>query len=285
MKSTNLLNLLCPLLSAWVLLSICALSAYAQQGHELISKSKYVATYQMVYLTDTIEGTKKDDRFMLQIAEDGLSRWVSEYSYRIDSIYTLPDALKIIRAEIREAFSQNKLPNSKRSSEYIYKNYPKGEVTVTDYIVLQDYIYSDQLHPQEWELKDSIQMVQGYECHLASTIFRGREWYAWYAPELPLDNGPWKLGGLPGLILEAYDAHRHYHYSLIGFEEKAVNIYFGLRFDWERNIKQREKVSRIEFLRAKASESLKMSMQMESLGIAWDASNARPFDLLERDYR
>lgn len=50
----------------------------------------------------------------------------------------------------------------------------------------------------------------GYQCRLAKTRYKGRTWSAWYAEDIPLDAGPWKLGGLPGLILRAYDADSFY---------------------------------------------------------------------------
>jgi GLPGLI family protein len=37
------------------------------------------------------------------------------------------------------------------------------------------------------------------------THFKGRGYTAWYAPSITNMEGPWKLGGLPGMILEAYD--------------------------------------------------------------------------------
>ena len=41
--------------------------------------------------------------------------------------------------------------------------------------------------------------------------FRGRLYTAWYYPDIPLPIGPWKLQGLPGIILEAYDAEAFFH--------------------------------------------------------------------------
>jgi hypothetical protein len=41
------------------------------------------------------------------------------------------------------------------------------------------------------------------ECKKATTNFRGRYWEAWYTEEIPIGQGPWKLCGLPGMILKA----------------------------------------------------------------------------------
>lgn len=270
-----------------LVLCLSFVNLFAQEGHKLIGKSRYVATYKLVCQTDTIEGATKDDRFMLQISDNEMSRWVSEYSYRMDSICALPNGKKIWCREIESAFAKNGRPDGKRSKEYIYQNYPeRGDVTVTDAVAMQWYDYNDDLHPQVWEVQDSLRIIDGYECYLATTDFRGRHWYAWFTTEIPIDNGPWKLGGLPGLILEAYDQNNHYHYSLLGFEQKEMHIYYALPIDlFDKTVGTIEKTDRIKLLRAKATEDLKISMQLESMGIRVNESESKPYDLQERDYR
>ncbi|RQE01044.1 GLPGLI family protein, partial [Prevotella intermedia] len=43
----------------------------------------------------------------------------------------------------------------------------------------------------------------GMECKKATTNFRGRYWEVWYTEDIPISQGPWKLCGLPGMILKA----------------------------------------------------------------------------------
>ena len=60
------------------------------------------------------------------------------------------------------------------------------------------YLYFSEETPQQtWEMQDSTKQVLGYTCQLATARFRGRLWYAWFTLDIPIDNGPWKLGGLP----------------------------------------------------------------------------------------
>ncbi len=54
----------------------------------------------------------------------------------------------------------------------------------------------------QWKILDEKKMIDVYECQKATTTFRGRNYEAWYALKIPISNGPWKLHGLPGLILE-----------------------------------------------------------------------------------
>ncbi|WP_304038501.1 GLPGLI family protein [Mesonia mobilis] len=54
----------------------------------------------------------------------------------------------------------------------------------------------------KWKLIDDCKTILGYECFKAETPFRGRVYEVWYTPEIPIQNGPYKFHGLPGLILE-----------------------------------------------------------------------------------
>ena len=56
-----------------------------------------------------------------------------------------------------------------------------------------------------WELHSETKTIGEFECHKASCSFRGREYQAWYTPEIPIFLGPWKLHGLPGLVMEVRD--------------------------------------------------------------------------------
>lgn len=58
---------------------------------------------------------------------------------------------------------------------------------------------------QDWKVGKRTRKIGGYECIRAETTFRGREYIAWFSPEIPFDMGPWKFNGLPGLIMEVGD--------------------------------------------------------------------------------
>ena len=66
-----------------------------------------------------------------------------------------------------------------------------------------------------WSFKDSTKMVGNYITQKATTHFRGRSYTVWFSHEIPVPFGPWKLHGLPGLILQAYDQNRNVYFSAI----------------------------------------------------------------------
>lgn len=102
--------------------------------------------------------------------------------------------------------------------EFIFKNYPtKGTWTVYNRFDLQAWQYSEEISSPEWNLTDSICTILGYDCQMAETFYKGRHWTAFFSIDLPFPEGPWKLNGLPGLILKAFCTNNDYSYE-------AVNI-------------------------------------------------------------
>lgn len=66
--------------------------------------------------------------------------------------------------------------------------------------------------------------ILGYKCRSAKCIFRGREWTAWYSDEIPVADGPWKFGGLPGFIMEISDVGSQYRFVCVGINSKAERL-------------------------------------------------------------
>ncbi len=78
--------------------------------------------------------------------------------------------------------------------------------------------YTDTLYPMQWELGSEKKLIDSLQCYKATTFFKGRNYIAWYCPAISIPNGPWKLGGLPGLIIEAYDENKDLHFFLKSFK-------------------------------------------------------------------
>lgn len=57
-----------------------------------------------------------------------------------------------------------------------------------------------------WEIKSKFKdSILNFNCTKAIGKFRGRVYTVWFTQEIPVKFGPWKLQGLPGLILKAED--------------------------------------------------------------------------------
>lgn len=83
-------------------------------------------------------------------------------------------------------------------------------------------VYVQEPRPQhDWQLNDGTKEVAGLTCKSATTVFRGRTYTCWYTSEIPLPFGPWKLAGLPGLILEAASEDGAYKVTAVSIEFPA----------------------------------------------------------------
>jgi GLPGLI family protein len=63
----------------------------------------------------------------------------------------------------------------------------------------------DTLQKIDWLLVNESKKIGEYECFKAKCNYKGRSYTAWYTLEIPVSYGPWKLNGLPGLILMAFE--------------------------------------------------------------------------------
>jgi len=260
---------------------------YAQKS---IDKTRLKCQYTFVSSTDTIEKKTRDDILILQIGGK-FSKCFSYYSDQVDSIYALPNYYEIMKQQLNYAFSKKDLNTNdyahKREKAYIYKNYPEGKMTVTDGLSMQDYIYTDDLNAQEWQIEDSIKIILNYPCQKATCDFRGRKWTAWFTPDIPISDGPWKFGGLPGLIMEVSDHGGHYLFTITGLEKKeGESIVFSKTYVGSKRF---EKTNRVSFLKAKKKYLMDMSgfIEMET-GVDLGSSASTKimhYDLIEKDYR
>jgi|GEM_PF-1679690 len=91
-------------------------------------------------------------------------------------------------------------------NEEIFINKSNSTLQTAARIGFKNYHFSIPLPAINWKLSTDTKMILGYNCQKAVGDFGGRAFEAWFSPELPYAFGPWKLNGLPGLILAANDS-------------------------------------------------------------------------------
>lgn len=110
----------------------------------------------------------------------------------------------------------------------LFIGYPDGELSSFDKVAPNRFFYTEPLPDFKWELSDDTLNVSGYLCQKAVGEYAGRTWTAWYSEDVPASFGPWKLRGLPGMILKAEDSGGIFSFTCVGLMLREASIkYFS----------------------------------------------------------
>lgn len=85
---------------------------------------------------------------------------------------------------------------------FFVKRYFENTIYLNTKVLNQKTFYvKDTLNCMKWTITDDTASILNQKCFVAKTNFRGRNYTAFYSNEITVPDGPWKFGGLPGLIL------------------------------------------------------------------------------------
>jgi GLPGLI family protein len=102
-----------------------------------------------------------------------------------------------------------------------YFQYPNDHKLVRKEFLFGNFIVTGSLPVIDWHITGDTTTLGALHCQKATGHFGGRDYIAWFCPDLPLHIGPWELNGLPGVIVEAYDVKKEVQFLFDGVE-KAV---------------------------------------------------------------
>lgn len=85
----------------------------------------------------------------------------------------------------------------------VYADYVNKKMITREMLQSQYYIVPDTIIAIVWEITREQKIIAKQKCTKAVGNYRGRNYQVWFSPEIPVSYGPWKLSGLPGLIVEA----------------------------------------------------------------------------------
>jgi GLPGLI family protein len=117
----------------------------------------------------------------------------------------------------------------------IYINYPENKTTVIDNAKgeIKYFEYVEDFDIPKWTIHSETQTILSHPCKKATCRFRGRDYVAWYATDIPISRGPYKFAGLPGLILKIADTENLYGFECIAIEKTAALIHKDKKEDIE----------------------------------------------------
>lgn len=157
------------------------------------------------------------------------SKYFNEISLWTDSLESTPEGAAQLE-EIIRASCMTEHPDGypiwdftkgpvKNIYTYVFNNPAEEMLTVYDQWSDELMYYTEPTDEIQWALvPDSTAEVLGYNCMMAETDYHGRHWTAWFTTDIPLGYGPWKLHGLPGLILKA-EADGGFSFTATGLQK------------------------------------------------------------------
>lgn len=141
------------------------------------------------------------------------------YFFRGEGIHDLPSNGKTVEKLFVKA--------SDTVRRYVFKNLGKNEMffeSDLDMIFREAKVFSDTLHNFSWIISGEVKKIDSFACVKATTTWRGRNYTAWFTESIPVSNGPWKFGGLPGLIVEIYDTDKVSYWRLAQIRQTSVFV-------------------------------------------------------------
>lgn len=183
---------------------------------EVIDHALFKVEYKMTMVEDTLANKPPLTETMILDVGNTTSLYYSYTQHISDSV---------LREDVRKNVSQEELRKhatqfgSGKISYRIYKNYPAGKVTTLDKIGISKFRCEEENEQPQWTLLPDTATILSYLCHKAGCHFKGRNYEAWYTMELPRSEGPWKLFGLPGLIIKAQDSQNYFLFECTGVEQ------------------------------------------------------------------
>ena len=223
-------------ISGFIFISLFAVTVSAQYAvrravsnetvnTENIDNVQFVVQYQVKIISDTLNKEDVIDELMVLKAGSKSSVFYNYNQFVADSMFNEQRKKSERTGVSATGFS---FVGVGMITPKVYKNYPAGKVTTLDKVTINNnFRCEEENEVPAWQLLTDTMTILSYTCQKAVCHFKGRDYEAWFTPEIPRSEGPWKLHGLPGLILKAADSQGHYTFECTGMVNTNEELLFG----------------------------------------------------------
>jgi len=206
--------------------------------------------YRLIYKVSSITNstsTEPREELMSLLVKDDKAIFQAEHRRLLDSIRAFRD----LTVSDRETYSY--------PTRYAIE-FHENTATFSNFIGNDEYQYDEEL-ALNWQLASETKIIAGYSCRMATASYGGRQWIAWFATSVPINGGPYKFRGLPGLIVKVTDTQNIYDFELTTFTSlKAAQLN---RVVNKQDTYQLVKTDRLTYLKTqRAWDGLSMNEQI-----------------------
>ena len=238
----------------------------AKLGTKKIVDSSIIECIYNYRVIDHSLGDMREYHAILELG-DSIFKYESYGSYRLDS--ALVGKQQMTLGEYFDFYNKYS-PDFK---EFLLENVNANKLSYYGKISIDKFMYHEEVPHIDWALSDSTKEICGYLCHQATATFRGRNWIAWYC-DIPKSVGPWKLNGLPGLILAAETEDKEHTFSAISVRKSSSPITV--------NDKEYFKTTRERFNKALADYKANPTKSWKNSPLAPKDMNGKPMPIPKR---
>ena len=193
------------------------IATFAQQDDVALAHVKY----GFVHIDDTtLRDQPHEEDMMLYIGASSAMYKSFSMAERIAEAQAKTGPQEEMGANVRST-SQSFIIDDELTGNTLYLLPGEKKAVYVDQIGTKPYIIPTSYADIDWQIGTDTKEIGGYLCQQATGRFGGRTYTAWFTTELPFPFGPWKLHGLPGLILEAQDATGDVTFSYQGFDKES----------------------------------------------------------------
>lgn len=192
-------------------------------SQDVIDMAKFNVKYKYIFYPDSNRTTGAVVTDMILQVGSGISRFSQLTSVLSDSLYYFCPEDRTVFQKINDLYNAH---GGHVFSRYnIYKNYPrKGDIYFLTHRGSEKLFSVLDNERIEWVLDSkSDTVILGFSCQKAYASFRGRNYIAWYTSDIPINDGPYKFRGLPGLIVLIYDRKELHRFEITEVNENSVN--------------------------------------------------------------
>lgn len=114
-----------------------------------------------------------------------------------------------------------KITMRRKGTSTEYYQFASEKKLVTKERLINNYLIEETLPVFAWKVSADTATFAGLHCQKATTHFKGRDYTAWFCPDLPYHTGPYKFNGLPGLIVDMADTRKEVVFQFDGIEDAS----------------------------------------------------------------
>ncbi|MEO6981136.1 MAG: GLPGLI family protein [Mucilaginibacter sp.] len=206
-----------PIISTFLLIvafSLLYTRCMAQQSPE---RAQAIVHYNFSHLRDTANRAEPYTEKMILFLGSHSSAYKSYDKKMADALMKKQIQEQMVANGGNGNIRINRGKNSGSSTDY-YQFAGNGKLVRREKLI-NSYLIEEPLPSINWKINSDTATFGGLHCQQATTHFKGRDYIAWFCPDLPFHTGPWKLNGLPGVIVDAHDTKNEVVFKFDGVED------------------------------------------------------------------